>query len=135
MIGRALASDVLQHQRVRLPFALLDAPFSGIFRAPATVVPNSLACKAIKKAASSLHQRTSQRTNNPSVKPLWAAQPPANRSTSPRSADVMGRWVCNAACKWHFPSISKSGKVCRQHSDSKISEPICLGRQRRAVNR
>ena len=41
--------DVLQHQRVHLPLELLNATFSGIFQTPATMVPNSLACKAIKK--------------------------------------------------------------------------------------
>ena len=37
----------------------------------------------------------------------------------------MGLWVCNAACKWDFPSISKSQMVCRQPSASKVSEPFC----------
>ena len=79
-----------------------------------------------------LKTQLSQR-NNSSVKPFWSTQAPANRSTSSAArltevrglqglwndnkeklgmrSQVMGLWVCNAACKWNYP-ISKSQEVC-----------------------
>ena len=105
-----LLPDVLLHQRVRLPFELLNVPFSGIFRAPTTEMPHSLACEATRKLLHSiktakslsivtfmntsrfvnekemqmptLKTQLSQRINS-SVKPFWATQAPANRLTSP----------------------------------------------------
>ena len=76
-------------------------------------------------------------TNNSSVKPFWATQAPANRSTSLHSSadrsqrfqgqrndykdwsgmwsEGMGLWECKAACTWNLPRSQKvKGSVIRR---------------------
>ena len=100
-------------------------------------------CRMVNKKGMqmpTLKTQLSQR-NNSSVKPCWATQAPANRSTSPAAwltevrdyrgwndnkeksgmwSQVMGLWVCKDACKWHFPGSEKVKRSVRQPFASKF---------------
>ena len=105
---------------------------------------NSWHVYAKRKEMQTPTQERQQETNNSSVKPFWATQAPANRSTSPaawltevrnqgsaeyckesQTCELTSRFFGYARLRANAISISKSQKICRQRFAANISEPVC----------